>query len=533
MDMQRRAPPFAARWKTMHNVSSAMHGSAGLQALIAGDSQAAEDAARTATSWSLRDTPRRDALFAEAAVAEAQADFPGAEAAYREIAALHPDAASGLVELADYLKRQNKNEQAIEAYHGALRLDPAIARVHVDLCQLYSRVDNYPLSEQHAQEALKKFRAMGNLGGEAQALLCFGDELAQQGSRLTEARNHIEAARALFVKTGQAYGSPRVYQYLGYLAGREHNYPAAAEAFSEAVSRSRQLGNRQLEGLALMNLAYAHHSMGKISEAVGYYEQSRRVYEAVGDQRRAAEQDVNAAGLAVTAGGNVDSALRRLMNARAVLHKLGYVDFEVTAMLGQGEAELAAGRVAESVRVLREGSSLATERQLTNRLAELKTMIAAAEIVQGNYEPARQALEPLAASADVTPETRIVLARVYVRLGDFSGARQQLERASADVRRTGEAGINALIDRALGELRTSSERPRRRLRLIDESSPPAQAISRATWSAKQVAGRGRLTTRAVQRSESGVCLPSSQRFDIRTQSAWLLRSAASTSPVLP
>src|SRR5262249_55671244 len=78
--------------------------------------------------------------------------------------------------------------------------------------------------------------------------------------------------------------------------------------------------------------------------------------------------------------------------------------------------------------------------------------IGAAEIVQGSYESARQSLEPLAASADVTPEIRIVLGRVYLRLGDFEGARRQLEQASGDVRRTGELGINALIDAALEEL---------------------------------------------------------------------------------
>ena len=165
--------------------------------------------------------PRVEALFASAVLAESQNDAQAAEQRYRDIAALQQDASEGQLDLAGFLKRQDRNEQAVNAYHEALRREPGIIRAHVELCQLYSAVDDYPLSEQHAQTALKNFRVVQNRGGEAQSLLCYGDALVQPGNRLKEARQHIDDARDIFPSLTYPYGLSRVFQYLGYLAGRE------------------------------------------------------------------------------------------------------------------------------------------------------------------------------------------------------------------------------------------------------------------------------------------------------------------------
>ena len=236
--------------------------------LVMGDRRGAEAAGQAATKLLTAELPPGDVLLAQATLAEAQSDLPTAERRYRDLIAWHPDSAGAELELADYLKRQTQNEPAIEAYSAALALDPATTRAHVDLCQLYSSLNNYPLSEQHAQAAITKFHALANRAGEAQALLCSGDALLKQGNHLPEARRQIEAARDIFVSLDYPYALARVVQYFGFLAGRERNYPAAAEAFTEALSRSHQAGNRPLEGLVSMNLAYAHQLMGEASKAL-------------------------------------------------------------------------------------------------------------------------------------------------------------------------------------------------------------------------------------------------------------------------
>ncbi len=413
-------------------------------ALVVGDTKAAEAAARTAVQLVTAGTPRADAAFAQAALAEAQKDLPTAEQKYRELAAFRPDDISTQLELADFLKRQTHNEPAVEVYLGALKTEPHASRVHVDLCQLYSRLDNYPSSEQHAQAALKQFRETGDKGGEAQALLCYGDALLQQGTRLVEARRHIEAARDIFLSLNYTYGLSRVYQYLGLVAGREHNYPVAAQSFEEALSRSREVGNKPIEGLALMNLGVAHEAMGHVDQASRYYQESRDVY------HRGAEQEYNAAAMLVSS--DPKEAYRRLANARATFHKLGYIDFEVFAMKAQADSLATMGQLAEALRLLREAASIAIERQLKEHLAAVKVSIGNVELLQRNYEAARKTLEEVVAVGEAPAEAEIALGRAYARLGDTSNARKHLENGLARVRMSGEVKLVKLAEEALSEL---------------------------------------------------------------------------------
>jgi tetratricopeptide (TPR) repeat protein len=198
--------------------------------------------------------------------------------------------------------------------------------------------------------------------------------------------------------------------------------------------------------------------MGEIAEALDQYRQSRAVYQEIGNEQRAAEQDVNLAALEINFGGDLEDALRRLSNARVTLRKLGYVHWEVTALEAQSRGEISAGRLGEALRLLNQASSIATERQMNNRLTELKTTTAVVEILQGNYETARQALEPLVASGVATAEARLTLARAYLRMGDFQAARAQLERAGADARARGEEAIGLWAHELLGELAYESGR---------------------------------------------------------------------------
>jgi tetratricopeptide (TPR) repeat protein len=425
-------------------------------ALLMGDLRAAEAAARTASQLVTTAGSKGAPHFAGAVLAESQRDLDRAEREYRNLAELFPDDPVMRAELADFLKRQSRNGAAVEAYHEALQLDAGYVRPHVDLCQLYSSMDDYPRSEQHAGIALKEFRAIGNRGGEAQALLCYGDSLLQQGNRLKEARQQIKAARDIFTELQYEYGLARVYQYLGFVEGREHNFAAAATAFEESLRRSRQIGNRSLEGLELMNLGVAHEAIGHVAQAVSFYQQSRDVYQQIGDERRAAEQAVNAARFQVDYGLDTEDALRRLAMARATFRKLRYLDFEIVVMEVQAKSEAYAGRFGEAQRLLHEATSLATERALKGRQASLKVTTAMVEFLLGNYETARTILEEAVTSGGATPEAQVALARVYVMLGDFATAKNHLDAAFERIQTSGAMTVAPLAYLTLGELSDES-----------------------------------------------------------------------------
>jgi tetratricopeptide (TPR) repeat protein len=349
------------------------------------------------------------------------------------------------------LKRQSRNQLAIESYHEALLRDPRAVRAHVDLCQLYSAIGDYPQAEQHAQSAMKRFMTLQNRGGQAQAMLCDGDQLLQQAVRLKEARQYIEGARDIFASLNYAYGLSRVYQYLGFLAGQERDYPAAVRSFKEALTRSQQIGNRQIEGLVLMNLGVVYSRMGDPAAAATYYERTRDVYQAIGDERRAAEQEVNAAALQVDYA-NDEAVVRGLENARATFRKLGHVDFEVFAMRVMAESRLASGRLDDALRLVREAASVGTERQLKDRVTSLKVTEAKIDLLKGEYEAARQTLEELANAAGATAESRIALGRVYLALGDFKNAEKYLLEGLAEGQERSESMLVHLAQASLGEV---------------------------------------------------------------------------------
>ncbi len=423
-------------------------------ALVMGDTRAAEAAGQTAAKNLARDAPVADAHFVAATLADARSDRRTAEDRYREIARLRADDTAARLDLADFLKRQSRNAPAVEVYHEVLRLDPRIVRVHVDLCQLYAALDNYTLAETHARTALEQFRALGHRGGEGQASLCYADLLLQQGVRLDEARTHLTAAQQLFTSLNHAYSLSRLYQYLGYLAARQRDYPAAIEAFGEALVRSRQVGNRTLEGLELMNLGLAHARMGEIAKAVTYFQESRDVYQEIGDERGSAEQEVLAAGLQVDYGSSVTDALKRVAKARLLLRELGQADFEVVSMQVEATAARQAGRPEESLRVLRQASTIATERNLNDRMQSLKTDIGISHFVSGDLDSAKSVLEAPAAAG--FPEAQLVLARVYVAQRDLAAAKSQIEAASTSIQAAGELMLLPLQHLVSGELAHAS-----------------------------------------------------------------------------
>jgi tetratricopeptide (TPR) repeat protein len=412
--------------------------------------------ARRAKALISGETPLHEAAFVEAVYADAVGDVAAAEQHYRRRVELAPDDPVVLADLADFLRRRERNAESVEAFHAVVRLDPAYLWPHVRLCQLYTQLDDHPLAAQSAQRAVDGYRLIGNRSGEAQALLCFGEvQREQAGARLPEAREKIAAARSIFEALSEPYNLARAYQYHGLVEYADGNLQPALDFFKEALSRSRATGNRQLEGLALMNLAATYYDIGRQPlPAIDYYRQSHDVFEQIGDERRAAEQDVNAAGLDIDYGGGDSDALRRIPRARAVLKQLGYVDWEVAAMQVEARSQRHRGLLAEARRAFVVALSVARDRKLGDRIDSLTVDLAWTDFLLNDYEAARTSLAELVArDGEVkNPEGRIVLGRVFNRVGDRDMARRYLNEASAGIAAHSLSQLVPDLETALGEV---------------------------------------------------------------------------------
>jgi tetratricopeptide (TPR) repeat protein len=213
------------------------------------------------------------------------------------------------------------------------------------------------------------------------------------------------------------------------------------------------VGNRQLEGLELMNLGMAYERLGQRSRADSNYKESRDLYEQIGDERRAAEQDVNLANLLIEYQGNHEELLRRVENALATFRKLGQVNFEVVAMAVKASAYRSAGRHEEARKLLAEALTKAKERQLGDRVSSITVDLAQSHLQLSEYEAARAQLEPLTSGGGRSdPAVHLRLGQAYLRLGVFDIAYGHLDNALGDIKNREILEYVPLAHTALGEL---------------------------------------------------------------------------------
>ena len=103
--------------------------------------------------------------------------------------------------------------------------------------------------------------------------------------------------------------------------------------------------------------------------AAGYYEQSAKLYEALGDEPRAAQIEANAGAMRVEFGLDSDAGLRAVQNALAVFRKLGDRNFEVFAAQVTAAYHRYGGRHADAERELNRALAIAKERNLDDSIA--------------------------------------------------------------------------------------------------------------------------------------------------------------------
>ncbi|MGB7218578.1 MAG: protein kinase [Vicinamibacterales bacterium] len=416
--------------------------------------------ARTAADRALGlvtpETPAADSLFVQAVSAESRRDFTTAEARYRDLLARYPDEPAWLAELAGFEERQTRYEAAASLHHQALALDAHLIRPRLELCRLYSPtlLNESASAREQGRLALSGYKAIGDPSGEGQALMCLTDVLRTGGDEdKREARGHAEAAVGIFEKLRYDYNVARAYNYVALAVGSQGDFRQAAALWEQSLASARAAGNTALESLVLMNLGTTYENLGRRSLAVNYRQQSLRLFEAVGDEKRAAEYRANTGAMLIEYG-DPEEGMKNVETALAVFQRLGDKDFEVFCLQLRAAYYRYAGRQTESASDLNRAVSIATARDLKDRIAELNVGLARSRFDVNDYEGTRSLL--LKALGDDPAQgslhARIRFGRVLLREGDISGARAYLNQALVETEKRGLLSILPLLHTTLGEL---------------------------------------------------------------------------------
>jgi tetratricopeptide (TPR) repeat protein len=166
----------------------------------------------------------------------------------------------------------------------------------------------------------------------------------------------MEACRALGDKwnegvhlgnLGNAYASlGRVEEAIGY--------------YQQALDIAREIGDRSSEGNWLGNLGNAYASLGRVEEAIGYYQQALDIAREIGD-RRGEGSDLGNLGLAYYALGRVEEAIGYYQQALDIAREIGDRSSEGNWLGNLGNAYYTLGRVEEAIGYYQQALDIARE----------------------------------------------------------------------------------------------------------------------------------------------------------------------------
>ena len=176
--------------------------------------------------------------------AEGQRDFKAAEALYRDLASRYPDEPAWFIELASCSGSTVPPRPTRSPLIVAPWLSTPGWPGRIWSCAAYNRLNESASAKQDGNAALSAYRAMGNRGGEAQALMCLTDQLRLGGDEeRLDARRDADAALQSFQDLGYGYNVARAHYTSRWLRKRR----AGRLSPSRSTSKSLLAANERWE----------------------------------------------------------------------------------------------------------------------------------------------------------------------------------------------------------------------------------------------------------------------------------------------
>jgi tetratricopeptide (TPR) repeat protein len=427
-------------------------------ALVMRRDDVARDAAERAASLLSNRTSATDRLFIEAAVAEARREPDTAESRLRQLVDDNPDDVSWRIELAAFHDRRADSRDAwmvaVNDYHDVLTRDPGLLRPRLELCRLYNRLQEPANAKRQGEEALNGYQRAGWRGGEALVRFCLVDALrAGSAVEQRQARAHAEAALSALQALRFQYNVPRAVNNVALAAAEQGRFSEAIALWEAGATAAEEGQNALILPTILGNLGVAQSRVANVDGALAAYRRSAELYERLGDERRAAQQQANGGLLGIAYGLDIPAAVRDLQNARAVLQRVGDADWEVASLEGLATYYRNEARYEDAERELSRALALAKERNLRTKIVSVSLAQARVSFDRDDYATALSRLLELSKVLDGGRSAVLtLLARVHLRLGDPRAADADLREAEASLPSRDGTDLPPALDVAKGEL---------------------------------------------------------------------------------
>ncbi|MCP2356494.1 DNA-binding SARP family transcriptional activator/tetratricopeptide (TPR) repeat protein [Nonomuraea thailandensis] len=235
-----------------------------------------------------------------------------------------------------FLSQESRSDDQVAMYRialeAALRLDDPAAQAHVrvGLAQALIRLGQDGTSGAHLRQALTLFRTLGDQVGQG-VCLTYLSVLEDRRSRYAEGLELSEEALRLHRSAGDRAGEGRVLNNIGWFHARLGAYGQALRRCEEALLIHRELDDVAGESATLDSMGYIHHLLGQYEDAIAYYLRSLSWR---GGKRALGARTLQRLGEAQVAAGRVAEGRRTLGRA-----------LDLVAELAPGDADALRARI--------------------------------------------------------------------------------------------------------------------------------------------------------------------------------------------
>ena len=257
------------------------------------------------------------------------------------------------------------------------------AMMRTDLAALYYQRGDITQSAEMLQQAVKKFKQVGNRDGVATALSNFADARLSQGD-LMEAKKLLQESIPEYQAVDDKEGVVLNLDSLGDIWRQNGELDKAEAAYQQAEVIARKIEDKNATAYVLSGMGDVALDRGDLTLARKRYEEALALRNQAGEKQNAAESRVSLAKLAIEEGhaSDAEASVRACIEQ---FQKEQQADDELTASIVLIDALLAQGKQGEAQKEMEAAQPLGNKSQ--NRFLRLQFELASGRVLLASDHP--------------------------------------------------------------------------------------------------------------------------------------------------
>jgi len=268
------------------------------------------------------------------------------------------------------------------------------AMMRTDLASLYYLRGDLTQSAEMLQQAVKKFKQVGNRDGVATALSNFADARLSQGE-LMEARKLLEESIPEYQAVDDKEGVVLNLDSLGDIWRQNGELDKAETAYRQAEVIARKMEDKNATAYVLSGMGDVALDRGDLALARTRYEESFELRNQAGEKQAASESRVSLAKLAIEEG-HASDAEASVRECKEQFHREQQADDELSASISLIDALLAQGKQGEAQKEMEAAKRLGNASQNLYLRLQFELISGRVLLASGHPDASRPLLQRVA-----------------------------------------------------------------------------------------------------------------------------------------